>query len=57
MTQEQKENLLREVEHLHQRHELAAAVGPDYFDPGRMESRGAREDGRTEQIEKVHLHD
>ena len=37
MTQEQKENLLREVEHLHQRHELAAAVGPDYFDPGRME--------------------
>ena len=78
MTQEQKENLLREVEHLHQRHELAAAVGPDYFDPGRMEyleqsdgrydaaagslvirfeSRGTRYDGRTEQIEKVHLHD
>ena len=78
MTQEQKENLLREVEQLHQRHELAAAVGPDYFDPGRMEyleqsdgrydaaagslvirfeSRGTRYDGRTEQIEKVHLHD
>jgi hypothetical protein len=35
--QEQKENLLAEVEKLHQRHELAGTVGVDYFEPGMME--------------------
>ena len=35
--QEQKENLLAELEKLHQRHELAGTVGKDYFEPGMME--------------------
>lgn len=35
--QEQKENLLAEVDKLHQRHELAKSVGEDYFEPGMME--------------------
>ena len=35
--QEQKENLLAEVDKLHQRHELAGTVGKDYFEPGMME--------------------
>ena len=35
--QEQKENLLVEIHKLHQRHELAGAVGEDYFEPGMME--------------------
>lgn len=35
--QEQKENLLAEVEKLHQRHELAGTVRKDYFEPGMME--------------------
>ena len=34
---EQKENLLAELEQLHQRHELAKTIGPDYFEPGMME--------------------
>lgn len=34
---EQKENLLVEIHKLHQRHELAGAVGEDYFEPGMME--------------------
>lgn len=37
MTKEQKDNLLREVEKLHNRHALAGTVGPDYFEPGMME--------------------
>lgn len=37
LTPEQKENLLKEVEKLHTRHELAGTVGPDYFEPGMME--------------------
>ena len=37
MTQEQEKNLLHEIETLHRRHELAAVVGPDYFEPGWME--------------------
>ena len=35
--QEQKENLLAEIEKLHQRHELSKTVGADYFEPGMME--------------------
>lgn len=35
--QEQKENLLTEIEKLHQRHERAESVGEDYFEPGMME--------------------
>ena len=35
--QEQKENLLREVEKLHQRYELSKTLEPDYFEPGMME--------------------
>ena len=34
---EKLENLLKEVEKLHSRHELAKTVGPDYFEPGMME--------------------
>lgn len=37
MTQEQKDNLLKEIQKLHERHELADTVGPDYFEPGMME--------------------
>lgn len=35
--QEQKENLLAEVDKLHQRHELSKTVAEDYFEPGMME--------------------
>ena len=35
--QEQKENLLAEIEKLHQRNKLAGTVGKDYFEPGMME--------------------
>ena len=35
--QEQKENLLREVEKLRQRYELSKTLEPDYFEPGMME--------------------
>lgn len=34
---EQKENLLKEIELLHQRYELSKTVGADYFEPGMME--------------------
>ena len=34
---EQKENLLAEIDKLHQRHELAGTVGENYFEPGMME--------------------
>lgn len=75
---EQKENLLKEVASLHQRHELAKTIGADYFEPGmmeypeqsegicdeqgrevliRFEVMGTRYEGRTEQIEKVKIHD
>ena len=37
MTEVQMENLLSEVNKLHQRHELSGTVGPDYFEPGMME--------------------
>ena len=37
MTQEQKENLLREIQKLHERQTLAGTVKPDYFEPGMME--------------------
>ena len=37
MTDEMKENLLRELEKLHKRHELSKTVTPDYFEPGMME--------------------
>ena len=37
MTQEQNENLRRELEKLHHRKELSRTVGPDYFEPGMME--------------------
>ena len=35
--QEQKENLLQELEKLHRRHELAGTMGPEFFEPGLME--------------------
>lgn len=35
--EEQKENLLRELEALHKRFELSQTVGEDYFEPGMME--------------------
>ena len=35
--QEQLENLLAEIEKLHQRYDLAGTVGVDYFEPGMME--------------------
>ena len=35
--QEQQDNLLAEVEKLHQRYELSKTVEPDYFEPGMME--------------------
>lgn len=35
--QEQKENLLAEVEKLHHRQALSKTVGTDYFEPGMME--------------------
>ena len=34
---EKIDNLLKEVEKLHSRHELANTVGSDYFEPGMME--------------------
>ena len=34
---EQKENLLKETDLLHQRYELSKAVGMNYFEPGMME--------------------
>lgn len=34
---DQRDALLREVDRLHKRHELAGTVGPDYFEPGMME--------------------
>ena len=34
---QQKENLLLEIDRLHQRQELSKTVGADYFDPGMME--------------------
>ena len=37
LTQEQKDNLLKEIQKLHERHELADTVGADYFEPGMME--------------------
>lgn len=37
MTQEQKENLLQEIDKLHQRNELSKNVMDDYFEPGMME--------------------
>ncbi len=37
MTNEMKVNLLRELDKLHERHELSKTVGPDYFEPGLME--------------------
>ena len=37
MTQEQKENLLQEIDKLHQRNELSKNVTDDYFEPGMME--------------------
>lgn len=37
MTPQQKEKLLKEVEALRYRHQLADTVGPDYFEPGMME--------------------
>lgn len=37
MTQEQRNLLRQEVEQLHRRHELAASVEPDWFEPGMME--------------------
>jgi hypothetical protein len=76
--QEQQDNLLAEVEKLHQRYELSKTVEPDYFEPGmmeyleqsegifcpetgdvliRFEVMGTRDEGRTEQIEKVQLLD
>ena len=33
----QKENLLLEINKLHQRNELSKTIGPDYFEPGMME--------------------
>lgn len=37
MTQEQKKNLLQEINKLHQRNELSKNVTDDYFEPGMME--------------------
>lgn len=37
MTQEQKKQLLLEIDKLHERHELSKSVGPDHFEPGMME--------------------
>ena len=37
MTQEQKKNLLQEIDKLHQRNELSKNVTDDYFEPGMME--------------------
>lgn len=34
---ERFENLLKEIEKLHHRHELSKTVTPDYFEPGMME--------------------
>lgn len=36
--EEQKENLLREIDNLHKRHELSKTVAEDYFEPGMMEN-------------------
>ena len=38
--QRQKENLLSEVDRLHRRHEHAATIKADYFEPGMMEYPG-----------------
>ena len=37
MTAEQREDLLSAIAALHRKNELAAAVGPDYYEPGMME--------------------
>ena len=37
MNERMLENLLREVQRLHERNELSGKVGPDYFEPGMME--------------------
>lgn len=37
MTQELRENFIRETEKLHKRNELSKTAGPDYFEPGMME--------------------
>lgn len=44
----EKDNLLREVEKLHQRNILAGTVGPDYFEPGMMEYLD-QSDGRFDE--------
>lgn len=37
MTNEQKDKLKYEINKLHERHELADIISPDYFEPGMME--------------------
>ena len=47
MTTEQKKDLFAELEALHRKNELARTVGPDYYEPGRMEYLD-QHDGRYE---------
>ena len=55
MTQEQKENLLQEIDKLHQRNELSKNVTDDYFEPGMMEYL-EQSDGQYDSVTgEIHL--
>ena len=56
MTQEQKDNLLKEVDKLHSRHRLAGTVSPDYFEPGMMEYLEQTDGSYDEITGKLVLH-
>jgi hypothetical protein len=52
---EQKENLLVEVDRLHQRYELSKTVTPDYFDPGMMEYLEQSEGSFTAETGEIRI--
>lgn len=53
--EEQKDNLLRELEELHKRFERSKTVGEDYFEPGMMEYL-EQSDGQYDSVTgEIHL--
>ena len=52
---EQKRCLLKEVEKLHNRHEMAKSIGPDFYEPGLMEYPECSDACYDEQSEKLIL--
>jgi hypothetical protein len=55
MTQEQKENLLQEIDKLHQRNVLSKNVTEDYFEPGMMEYLEQSEGRFNEESKTIYL--